>query len=405
MRYATLFAVAWLSSVAVASEPGDPSGLAVPREKSVQAAKLVKQLDDDAVAVRDGASDGLAKMGRFALPAIRQALVGKPSVEVKNRIRRLMMSVAGQDFEVRYPVFLADKMRKYAHDFLGWTELKALAGDTESSRALLADILTDKQSRTLLLVVAAAAEEALKTLNARREEYGPKLVKGKGWVQGTPALHDVAALFLVETAIPDLLPRFHSVTAFYGIQETLGTAEGKSAATGKGKYGTVFQAICRRWVESSRNYAEYLLGDQLCIQVNLGKELRTGIRLRIVDDPNISAAVKQNALLTLAETGGRKHLNLFRQFLKDDTLILPGMPDDKIQLRDMALCAAVLVTGQIPKDYGFTVVIGEVPQHLFMAHNYRFTEGKGKSMDDLRKVAFAKWAEWEKEHLKPDVKK
>ena len=111
--------------------------------------------------------------------------------------------------------------------------------------------------------------------------------------------------------------------------------------------------------------------------MNLGKELRTGIRLRIVNDPNISAVVKQNTLLTLAEMGGRKHLNVFRQFLKDDTLILPGMPDDKIQLRDMALCAAALVTGQRPKDYGFTVVIGEVPQHLFMAHNYRFTEGKG----------------------------
>ena len=76
-----------------------------------------------------------------------------------------------------------------------------------------------------------------------------------------------------------------------------------------------------------------------------------------------------------------------------------------MQLRDMALVAAVLVTGQRPRDYGFTVVIGEVPQHLFMAHNYIFKVGKGDSANDLRKAAFAKWAEWEKEHLKLDGEK
>jgi len=125
---------------------------------------------------------------------------------VKNRIERLMPMVAGDDFEARYPVFLGDKIRKYDHDFLGWTELKALAGDSEQSRALIADILTDKQSRSLLLAIAATPEEAFKMLNARRQEYGPKVVNGRGWVQGTPALHDVAALLLAEVARPELPP-------------------------------------------------------------------------------------------------------------------------------------------------------------------------------------------------------
>ena len=109
--------------------------------------------------------------------------------------------------------------------------------------------------------------------------------------------------------------------------------------------------------------------------------------------------------MNLARSSGRKYLPVYRKFFDDTSWIHPGIEDDKTQLRDMALVAAILVTDQKPKDYGYTIVVSEKPEHRYADFNYRFTEGKGKSMDDLRKAAFAKWAEWEKANLKAGDKK
>ncbi len=292
------------------------------------------------------------------------------------------------------------------HDFLGWTELKAIAKDTEQSRALFADILADEKSRRLLLGIARPHEEAVTLFRAGWNEFGPKPDPKNGFRQAPPPPFPVlAALLLAETAVPKLTLRFNGGAEMIGIGALLETEEGKLAATGKGRYGTVFQSVCYRWVETRGALDEYQLGDTFCRRMNLGEELRTTLRLRIVDDPAMTAVVKQQVLMKLAETDGRKYLGRFRKYLADDSLIRPHRVEDQTQLRDMALVAVLLVTDQKPKDYGYTIVVGEKPELKFMYFNYRFAEGNGKSMDDLRKVAFAKWAAWEKEHLKPDEKK
>jgi HEAT repeat protein len=53
-------------------------------------ARLVRDLDDDAFAVREQATVELARLGTGAEPALRKALAGRPSEEVRRRIDALL---------------------------------------------------------------------------------------------------------------------------------------------------------------------------------------------------------------------------------------------------------------------------------------------------------------------------
>jgi WD40 repeat protein len=55
---------------------------------------LVKDLDSDKFAVREAASKDVPKMGLVALPALRQALAGKVSLEMRIRIEKLLPKVS-----------------------------------------------------------------------------------------------------------------------------------------------------------------------------------------------------------------------------------------------------------------------------------------------------------------------
>jgi hypothetical protein len=58
-------------------------------------AKLIADLDSNTFAVRERASRGLASLGDAAEPAVRAALVGKPSPEARKRLEELVATLDG----------------------------------------------------------------------------------------------------------------------------------------------------------------------------------------------------------------------------------------------------------------------------------------------------------------------
>jgi hypothetical protein len=56
-------------------------------------ARLIARLGDDDFAARDQASEDLAELGPLAEPALRQALKGRPSPEVGQRVRALLQKL------------------------------------------------------------------------------------------------------------------------------------------------------------------------------------------------------------------------------------------------------------------------------------------------------------------------
>lgn len=67
------------------------------------------------------------------------------------------------------------------------------------------------------------------------------------------------------------------------------------------------------------------------------------------------------------------------------------------QVRDAALAMCVVLSGQEPADYGFTLLVPiKDEKQRYEPYTYRFDAGDGKTADDKRTAAFKKWAEWEK---------
>jgi hypothetical protein len=58
--------------------------------------QLIANLDADAFMVREKASEELSAMGRIAMPALKQSLQGKPSLELARRVRQLLEKLEGK---------------------------------------------------------------------------------------------------------------------------------------------------------------------------------------------------------------------------------------------------------------------------------------------------------------------
>ncbi len=92
-------------------------------------ARLIAELDSDEFAVRQKAVTELENLGDLAAPACREALAGRPSLEVRRRLDRLRKK---QFAEARKPS--AERVRQ-----LRALEVLELAGSTEA-RQLLATL-------------------------------------------------------------------------------------------------------------------------------------------------------------------------------------------------------------------------------------------------------------------------
>jgi hypothetical protein len=64
-----------------------------------KAEKWVRDLDDDSFATREAASRGLEKLGIAAKPLLREALKGRPPLEVRRRITALLAKLKGFDVD------------------------------------------------------------------------------------------------------------------------------------------------------------------------------------------------------------------------------------------------------------------------------------------------------------------
>ena len=103
------------------------------------------------------------------------------------------------------------------------------------------------------------------------------------------------------------------------------------------------------------------------------------------------------ALLAIAKLGSKEDINYVEMYFQDDSrlsnYLTPGDPFET-QLRDVALVAAIHLSGENPKDFGFSRIMGD-PNVLYNLRSIGF------STPVQRDAAFEKWQSAEYAKLTP----
>jgi hypothetical protein len=406
MRATSILLAAVLFSLSLVAQPGDPKVLAVPADQTARAQELVRRLDDDDVDVRDRASADLKAMGRLAIPALVEAMKGKPSNEMTLRVERLLPAARKDDFDTRYPVFLQDTDGKYDHSFLGWDELKKAAGDTPEARKLFTAILTDNESRAMLMAALAPSLDERKAFEKRwTTKWMAWLKKGGGGDPNWPVEWNAAAL------LADLVygRDYYDGTRVMSVRGCLQrTDEGKLAVQEKGKYGKAVRALIRYWVGGQMGSNGMFDASELVTHLKFDHPTRLDLFEKLLVMPENRRRV--HVMEELARTKDVKYVAHFKKLFdntedqhKGGVIGNDGTPW-VIEHRDTALAMCLLLTQQKHEDYGFTVLRSNT-NDPYWTDRYQFRSDKGgATAEEKREAAFKKWAEWEKTNPLPSPK-
>ena len=394
MRTLALPLLLALAVPAAGSSP-DPKRLAVPPEDLLKAQELVRQLGSDDFPTREAAHDRLAKMGRLAKPALIGALGSNPDPEVRSRCRELLPKAAADDLKARLAAFLADTDGKFDHDLPGWNEFRKVAGTSADVRGLFNDMMTDPTNRTLLLAVGGPASELGGLVAARKTEmYTWRFPQGGILPQpgGAPVARrdptpaDITALLFAEAhAEPNKVPRTIAVS-------TLFITPGFSAAVQDGSdKGRAIKAVIVKWLDTRDDPVQ--MYQAMTAAGNLGIKETSGLAAKLLNTGG-SPIYRLNAAYALAKNDAKQYAPALEKALGDtaaltSTRIVNGERfTTDYQVRDAALAALLMLSGQNPEDYGF------VEQFRGNATAVRYTYSARNLPEEARAAAFKKWKAW-----------
>ncbi len=382
---------AWLlivGSVGFGSSP-DPKDLAVPAAEQARARELVKKLASEAFEDRESAQDDLTKMGRLAVPALLEGLNANPSPEVRFRCQALIPRASQEDLQARLDTFLADKDGKFKHDMPGWNEFRKLAGGSSTSRAAFVELLKEPANRTMVLAVTGSPHELGTLVGQRKQElYQMRIRRTANAPIRTPSVPDVIALMFAESHVESKhVPRTTTSTVIYNIP---GLA---ALVTGSDEKADVYKSVIGNWIETRDDAVSMYTAMNQATSLGLPKH-GTTIAAKLIKFKGATISYRFYAAFALARNKATEHLPALEDSFADEAALNLGgrvvngvVERQQVQMRDMALAAALLLTGQDTAEYGFTEQYKNNPGMQFTYSNWRLPE-------DKRKAAFAKWKAW-----------
>jgi len=366
----------------------NPKDLAIPPGDLTRSKTLVAQLASEVYEEREEAQDELAKMGRLAFPALVEGLNANPSPEVRSRCLSLIPRAASADLQARLATFLADAEGKYEHDMPGWNEFKKLAGGSAVSRSTFVELLKDPANRSLVLGVTGSSHELGRAIATRKQDiYQMRFPRTPNTTRKEQTIPDIISLMFAESHVESKhIPRGISTTAIYN-------TVGLSAALGDGsEKATVYRSVAARWFETRDDPAS--MYQAMTQATTLGmKEQGNTLAAKLVSAKAGITTYRIYAAFALARNGAKQHLAALETAFTDEAALNIGgrvvngkIEQQQIQVRDMALVAALLLTEQDTDEYGFTQQSKNTGSQ-FSYTNWRMPE-------DKRKAAFEKWKAW-----------
>ena len=385
----TPLAVAALALAAADVSP-DPRSLEVPAADRAKARALVGRLGSPVYGERDEATKQLRAMGRLALPVLTRTAAADPDAEVRFRCENLIPAAAAEDFDARLAVFLADAAGKFRHDLPGWAKFHALTGEDPLARELFAELLKSEPNRALIAGLAQGKAELERRVIARRYDLYTKMsLRGMpAWAlpmeRYEPTLVDAAGLLFAETLIGDkITPRgaLRMATPYTVLMRTSVRTELTTD-----RLGPVVQKLVVAWMDSrdtATSLTQVLTVASMVRPDSVGK-----YATRMIGATGATAYHRASAAATVARVGNRDDLPALVPLLSDAAVVRAGVNGgEEIQVRDVALAMAALLSGRDPAEFGLESRSGGGPQYSYL--NYSFPD------EQAREKALAKWVKLE----------
>lgn len=382
----------------------DPKSLEVPPEELSKARELVQKLGSEEYAEREAAGRELAQMGRLARPALLDGVSTDPDPEVRARCGTLLPKATAEEVKSRLDSFMADAEGKYEHDLPGWHKLRAAVrgewamfgwthtarpGADRAARELFIEFMQAPGGRKLLAAVDGPPDELGRAVAARKQDlYAARFPRVPGVKPHTPTPAEVAVAVFAESQVSSrLVPRSTALTSVISTSGVLTLARGSEPRA------QAYWAVMGAWFDSRSEPTELYLALSLANSLQNDHSARR-LATRLLGTAGAQGFYKGQALATLVRLKAADELPAIEKAFSDSAVlantvrVVNGQQvRQTIEVRDAALAAALVMTGQDPAAYGFDAFPKSVG-------NLNFSYTWAKLGEDKRKAAFEKWKEW-----------
>lgn len=351
----------------------------------------IKQLSDDSYTVRQAAAERLLHAGMPARHALI-AVADGPDPESRASARRLIALIDRTAFNQQLEAFAADVDGKRGLTLPGWERYRKLVGSDPAARALFVQM--HRAEGPLLSAVFGVSSQPAEQLWEDRltRLVSRQVMTGSGSV--APPLGSCAAVIFLG-AVPEIEVSDRGAVLVENLIQRPPVAESLSAEGGQESV----RQLVGSWLLHCSNKNEVILGRRLQLMqaINLKDALPLALAVATGEEPygKANPATRATALLAVGRFGNREHAEKLEPLLEDATICMPlqapqpGQPVMNVQVRDVALCVMLHLTGQKPSEYGYLHARPQ-PQQLFQIQTLHAAN------DEVRSDAAAKWRAWRK---------
>ncbi|QJW96215.1 hypothetical protein [Frigoriglobus tundricola] len=401
---AALVVVGAAASAAPPAVSPDPKSLVVAPEDVTKARDLVQKLGSETYLDREHAEHELAAMGRLARVALLDGANLDPDPEVRARCRCLLPRATAEETKARLDAFLADTDGKYDHDLPGWQKLRStvrgewkMFGWTfaarptldKAARALFIEFFEAPGGRQLLAALSGPPQDLAQLVATRRTDlYNARFPRVGGVTSHNPSVAEVGVVLFAESLAPvPSGPRVMPITSVLTISGI------PALVRGSDDRAVAMRAVMSGWFDSRTDPVD--MYQAMTLATTMQNDDAAGrLAARMMAAAGTPGVYKGQALVTLVRLKAVDRVPMIEKAFTDTTAlptnkVVNGMVvRDSIEVRDAALAAALVMTGQDPDDYGFEGFPKGTGQGGLFPYNL------AKLPEAKRKGAFEKWKAW-----------
>jgi hypothetical protein len=353
-----------------------------------RAEALVARLGSPSYRDRELAARALIDIGF----AVRDAVLAgqkSPDPEIRERCTQLYPVIWRADLERRIKRFLDAPVGTVPDDLPGAARWVKVAGDGKESRQLYATTVRAHHEPLLEVELhpGRLADVYLEFVRGTHN-LGPAGTAGRAG----PGDADVLLFLFLGAVGPTRPARRPGISSAY-YSQFLG-APFLTAELAADPPNGPFRRLYAGWLGKERYSTMVRRGIDLAVQHKV-HECAPAI-LKIVADRDTIASVRATALMGFGRLGTKDDIPALAPLLEDDLQIAVTSLNGQrgtVQMRDIALAAAIRLAGQDPNDFGFE------RKHPLGATSLSYIYCAFSS-DETRAAAHAKWKEWATRNLK-----